>query len=61
MLILQLLRTYSHEEYESIKSDLVSKIRPLLNDANYEELTQDTLSKALNDISPYGVDVSVDF
>jgi hypothetical protein len=55
------LRSFSHEEYESIKSNLVSKIRPLLNDANYEELTQDALSKALNDISPYGVDVSVDF
>jgi len=55
------LKHYSHEEYEKIKSDLVLKIRPLLNDANYEELTQEALSKALNDISPYGVDVSVDF
>ncbi len=51
----------THEEYEGIKSQLVSKIRPLLNDANYEELTQKSLSKALNETSPYGVDVSVDF
>ena len=55
------LKHYSHKEYEEIKSDLVTKIRPLLNDANYEELTQEALSKSLNDISPYGVDVSVDF
>jgi hypothetical protein len=55
------LEHYSHEEYVSIKRDLVAKIQPLLNDANYEELTQEALSKALNDISPYGVDVSVDF
>jgi len=55
------LRKFTHQEYEDIKNDLVSKIKPLLNDANYEELTQDELSKALNDISPYGVEVSVDF
>ncbi|MEA3522647.1 MAG: DUF3754 domain-containing protein [Campylobacterota bacterium] len=55
------LQSYTHKEYEKIKSNLVSKVRPLLNDANYEELTQDALSRALNDISPYGVDVSVDF
>ncbi len=55
------LKSYSSDEYSSIKNSLVSRIRPILNDANYNELTQDSLSKALNAISPYGVDVSVDF
>ena len=55
------LKSYSSDEYTSIKNNLVSKIKPILNDANYEELTQEALSKALNAISPYGVDVSVDF
>lgn len=55
------LKTYSFDAYETIKAKLLSKIRPLLNHANYEELTQEALSKAMNDISPYGVEVNVDF
>jgi len=55
------LKTYSFDAYETIKTKLLSRIRPLLNHANYEELTQEALSKAMNDISPYGVEVNVDF
>ena len=55
------LQTFTHGEYETLKSDMVSKIRPLLNSANYEELTQESLSEAMNRTSPYGVEVSVDF
>jgi len=55
------LKTYSLDAYETIKTKLLRKIRPLLNHANYEELTQEALSKAMNDISPYGVEVTVDF
>ena len=55
------LQTYTHSEYETLKFDLVSKIRPLLNSANYEELTEKSLFEAMNRTSPYGVEVSVDF
>ncbi len=55
------LKTYSNEEYKSIKSDLIGQIRPLLNSANYEELTERSLSEAMEKTSPYGVEVSVDF
>jgi hypothetical protein len=55
------LKNYTSSEYESLKTELLSKIRPLLNHANYEELTQEALSKAMNAISPYGVEVNVDF
>jgi len=34
---------------------------PLLNSANYEQLTQNTINEAIKETSPYGVDVSVDF
>ena len=55
------LQTFSHSEYETLKTGLVSKIKPLLNSANYEELTEASLTEAMNKISPYGVEVSVDF
>ncbi len=55
------LKRYSPTQYETIKAELVSKIKPLLNSANYEELTESTLREAMNKTSPYGVEVSVDF
>ncbi len=55
------LKTYTDEEYKHIKSELISQIRPLLNSANYEELTEELLTESMGKTSPYGVDVSVDF
>ncbi len=53
--------TYNTAEYGALKMELVDAVIPLLQRANYEELTQQTLHAAMNKTSPYGVEVSVDF
>ena len=55
------LATYTDEEYHHIKTELVDHIKPLLNSANYEELTEEMLAESMGKTSPYGVEVSVDF
>ena len=55
------LERYSGTEYKNIKAELIGQIQPLLNSANYEELTEESLSEAMEKTSPYGVEVSVDF
>jgi len=40
---------------------LKDKLYAMLEDANYERISEDDLNEALNKISPYGVQVSVDF
>ncbi len=40
---------------------LKDKLYAILEDANYERISEDDLNEALNKISPYGVQVSVDF
>jgi len=40
---------------------LKEKLYTILEDANYEQISEDDLNEALNKISPYGVQVSVDF
>lgn len=52
---------YTPDEYEAMKVSLTEQIHPLLDDANYEELTEEALNKAMARTSPYGVEVSVDF
>ncbi len=54
-------KTYKDFEYKSLENNLISEVKVVLNDANYEELTQKKLLNAMNAISPYGVEVSVDF
>ena len=54
-------QSYSPEAYLEMKSDLVKEIRPLLDNANYEELTEEELNIALSKTSPHGVEVTVDF
>ncbi|RUM63253.1 MAG: hypothetical protein DSZ03_05480 [Sulfurimonas sp.] len=54
-------QTYSAREYGALKGALVAAVTPLLEYANYEELTPEVLHAAMNKTSPYGVEVSVDF
>ena len=51
----------SEEEYLQRERDFLKEVIPLLNDANYEVLTQSLLIETMNKTSPYGVAVSVDF
>jgi hypothetical protein len=50
-------KTETSEQLSSLKSELYS----ILEDANYEKISENDLNKALNKISPHGVKVSVDF
>jgi len=54
-------KKYSHNDLENLQTKFLKDISPLLNSANYEELSEDDLNEAMNETSPYGVDVSVDF
>ncbi len=55
------LQHYTPKEHELLTKELVAAVKPLLERANYEELTQESLHAAMNKTSPYGVEVSVDF
>ncbi|MDC0932451.1 DUF3754 domain-containing protein [Arcobacteraceae bacterium] len=55
------LKTFSQEDLLLKEKKLLGDIIPLLNSANYEQLTQDTINDAIEETSPYGVDVSVNF
>jgi hypothetical protein len=55
------LKSFSKEELILKEKRLLDDIVPLLNSANYEQLTQDSINKAIKETSPYGVDVSVNF
>ncbi len=55
------LKRYTPAEHTALREELVAAVRPLLERANYEELTQQSLHAAMNKTSPYGVEVSVDF
>lgn len=52
---------YSDEEKQKLQTQLLAQLSSLLNDANYEKITLEQLTISLNETSPYGVDVSVDF
>ena len=55
------LKKFSDEKLKQKEQKLLADIIPLLNSANYEQLTQDAINEAIEETSPYGVDVSVDF
>ncbi len=55
------LRQYTSSEYARLQEELIASVTPLLERANYEELTYENLHAAMNRTSPYGVEVSVDF
>ncbi len=54
-------RHYSEDEKTALQIRLLEQLTALLNDANYEKLTLEQLNLALQETSPYGVNVSVDF
>ncbi|HDN27007.1 MAG TPA: hypothetical protein ENG03_07925, partial [Thioploca sp.] len=53
-------REYSKEEKQQLSGSLVEEMRRLINNANYEELTNEALDDAMNTESFYGVSVAVD-
>jgi hypothetical protein len=55
------LTEFSKEELSQKEQLLIKNITTLLNNANYEELTGKAINKAIEETSPYGVEVSVDF
>ena len=55
------IKEYTKEEKENLESIFIEKIVPLLNSANYERLNQLDINKAIEETSPYGVDVKVNF
>jgi len=55
------LKSFSKEELVKKEKKLLADIILLLNSANYEQLTKKEINKAIEETSPYGVDVSVDF
>ncbi|NOQ35033.1 MAG: DUF3754 domain-containing protein [Methylococcaceae bacterium] len=52
---------YSDAEKQALQDKLLDDLKNLLNDANYEQLSQEQLNAVLHETSPYGVKVSVDF
>ena len=55
------IKEYSKDELVSSQKQLQEEIRVILNNANYEKLSQEELNSSINEKSPYGVEVSVDF
>jgi len=51
---------YSDEEKQELNDALVKELRQLLNNANYEELTVDSINEAITAESYYGLNVEVD-
>jgi len=54
-------KVHTKEQLETLQADFLANITPLLNDANYEEITEQDLNEAMSETSPYGVEVNVDF
>ncbi len=52
---------YQASEKQALQVQLFAELKTLLNNANYEKLTLEQLNIALQETSPYGVEVSVDF
>jgi hypothetical protein len=55
------LKKYTTTQLEEREEELFSHIVTLLERANYEQLTQKNINEAIEETSPYGVSVSVDF
>jgi len=56
-----LVKEYTKEELKEKENILFSKIDDTLNNANYEVLSKKMLEKAIEQTSPYGVEVSINF
>lgn len=54
------LQRYSDTEYREMEERFLAEAAKLANHANFEALTQESLNAAVNETSPYGVEVSVD-
>ncbi|MFK5937655.1 MAG: DUF3754 domain-containing protein [Sulfurimonas sp.] len=54
------IKKYSDEVLKAYENEFNQEMISLLDNANYEKLTQEDLNKAINEKSPYGVEVSVD-
>ncbi|MCK4493969.1 MAG: hypothetical protein KAU26_07920, partial [Methylococcales bacterium] len=52
---------YANHEKQVLEDQLLEKVSQLLNNANYEQLSLAELKSVLEETSPYGVKVSVDF
>ena len=52
---------FNDVEYKNMESKLFEKIDDTLNDANYEVLTKEMLEEAIQETSPYGIEVSINF
>ena len=50
-----------NEEYIKREKEFLNSVENILNNANYQHLTYDMLLSVMNKVSPYGVEVSVDF
>jgi hypothetical protein len=55
------LKEYTPTQLDHMEKKFLSHIIPLLEHANYEQLTQENIHKAIEETSPYGVEVSVNF
>jgi len=55
------LAQHSSLELKAYEDEFNDAIKTLLNNANYEKLSQEDLHMAINAKSPYGVEVSIDF
>ncbi|KOR33282.1 hypothetical protein TI05_01980 [Achromatium sp. WMS3] len=54
-------RIYSPEELQQYETKLVANLSEVLNDANYEQLTEDDLNYALKEESLFPISLEIDF
>lgn len=55
------IQKYEDQELQNIEDNFLHVMRDTLNKANYEKLGQKELHNSINEKSPYGVEVSIDF
>ena len=55
------LQRHSNADLMKMRKNLIGDIKEIINKANYSPISQDELNRALAEISPYGLDVSVNF
>lgn len=54
------IRKYSDSDKKTLHDKLLNEMKELLNNANYEYLTKESIDRAMSEASPYGLEVSVD-
>ncbi len=55
------LQRYSDSELKDRQTRLIEGIQEIINKANYSRISEEELNRALDETSPYGLDVFVDF